>query len=38
MGDGTVQWTGLRYEQCPMQAHIIKALAELPMLEMSPAV
>ena len=34
-GNGTVQWTALTYEQNPMQAHIIKALAELPMLEMS---
>ncbi len=38
LGEGSVQWTALRYEQCPMQAHIIKALAELPMLEMAPAV
>ena len=38
LGDGAVQWTGLRYEQCPMQAHIIKALAELPVFAMSPAV
>lgn len=38
LGSGAVQWTMLRYEQCPTQAHIIKALAELPVLEMSPAV
>lgn len=38
LGEGTVQWTGLRYEESPMQAHIIKALAELPVLEMFPAV
>jgi acetoacetate decarboxylase len=38
LGGGTVQWIGLSYEQCPMQAHIIKALAELPVLEKSPAV
>jgi len=25
----------LSYEQCPTQAHIIKALAELPLLAMS---
>ena len=37
-GKGTVQWTGLRYEQCPSQAHIISALAELPMREMLPAI
>lgn len=36
VGSGTVQWTPLRYEQCSMQAHIIKALADLPQLEMSP--
>lgn len=35
-GNGTVQWAPLRYEDCPMQAHIIKALAELPVLEMFP--
>ena len=29
-GSGTVQWTVLHYEQCPTQAHIIKALADLP--------
>jgi acetoacetate decarboxylase len=32
-GDGTVKWTVLSWEQCPAQAHIIKALAELPVLE-----
>ena len=32
-GVGTVQWTTPRYEQCPTQAHIIAALAELPQLE-----
>ena len=35
-GSGIVQWTPLRYEQNPMQAHIIKALADLPMLELFP--
>ena len=34
LGSGVVRWTPLRYEQHPMQAHIIKALAELPQLEM----
>ena len=34
-GSGAVQWTIPRYEQHPSQAHIIKALAELPLLEMS---
>ena len=37
-GKGTVQWTALRYDQSPTQAHIIKALAELPMLDMSPVI
>ena len=36
-GAGTVQWNILRYEQNPMQAHIIKALAELPIFEISSA-
>ena len=34
-GGGTVRWTALSYEQCPSQAHIIRALAELPQMEMS---
>jgi acetoacetate decarboxylase len=33
-GVGAVQWTILSYDQCPMQAHIIRALAELPLREM----
>ena len=32
-GRGAVHWTMLSYEQCPTQAHIIKALAELPLRE-----
>ena len=36
-GSGAVQWAVLSYEQCPTQAHIIKALAELPLLAMSTA-
>ncbi len=36
-GSGRVQWTQLTWEQNPMQWHIIKALAELPMIEMAPA-
>jgi acetoacetate decarboxylase len=35
-GRGTVQWTELTWEQNPMQCHIIKALAELPMIKMAP--
>ena len=38
LGDGAVKWTILRQEQSPMQAHIIKALAELPVLETYPAI
>ena len=36
MGRGAVQWTPLTWEQNPTQHHIIKALAELPIIEMSP--
>ena len=36
MGRGRVQWTELKWEENPMQWHIIKALAELPMIEMAP--
>jgi acetoacetate decarboxylase len=35
-GSGTVRWTELTWEQSPMQWHIIKALAKLPVIEMSP--
>lgn len=37
-GNGIVKWTQLSWEQNPGQWHIIKALAELPMIEMAPAV
>ena len=37
IGRGRVQWTELKWEENPMQWHIIKALAELPMIEMAPA-
>jgi acetoacetate decarboxylase len=37
-GRGTVQWTQLTWAQNPTQWHIIKALAELPVLELAPAV
>ncbi len=36
LGNGTVKWTELTWEQSPMQWHIIKALAGLPMIEMAP--
>lgn len=35
-GSGSLQWTTLTREQHPMQWHIIKALAELPIIEMAP--
>jgi len=35
-GSGAVQWIPLRYEQNPMQVHIVKALADLPMIELFP--
>jgi len=37
IGKGTVQWTQLKPEQSPQQWHIIKALAELPRNELTPA-
>ncbi len=37
-GRGAVEWTILKWYENPMQAHIIQALAELPMLEMAPVV
>jgi len=36
-GAGAVRWNLLQYGQNPSQAHIIKALTELPILEMFPA-
>ena len=38
VGRGAVEWTVLKWDENPMQAHIIKALAELPMIEMAPVV
>lgn len=38
VGQGTVQWTQLTWLQNPTQWHIIKALAELPIIELAPAV
>jgi len=35
-GKGAVEWTELSWLQSPQQARIIKALAELPILEMGP--
>ncbi len=36
IGNGTVQWTQLKPEHNISQWHIIKALAELPMIDMAP--
>lgn len=36
VGQGAVQWTQLTWEQSPSQWHIIKALAELPVIELAP--
>ncbi|MGO9569513.1 MAG: acetoacetate decarboxylase family protein [Desulfomonilaceae bacterium] len=35
-GSGRVQWIEQTWQQNPMQFHIIKALAELPIIEMAP--
>lgn len=37
-GAGNVKWIPLSWEQNPGQWHIIKALAELPMFEISPVI
>lgn len=37
IGNGAVQWTQLKPEHNPSQWHIIKALAELPIIELAPA-
>lgn len=36
LGSGTINWKSLRPDQNPMQWWIINALAELPMIDMSP--
>lgn len=36
-GEGSVQWTQLTPEQHPLQSHIIKALAELPLVKYTKA-
>ncbi len=38
VGAGTVDWFHLTWEQNPTQAHIVNALADLPILEYSPAI
>lgn len=37
VGEGTIQWQHLTWEQNPTQFHIVNALAELPVLEWLPA-
>ncbi|WP_051327820.1 acetoacetate decarboxylase family protein [Desulfatirhabdium butyrativorans] len=37
-GNGAIQWTELSWEQNPMQWHIIKALAQLPIVELAPVI
>ena len=37
-GSGSIDWIKLTYEQCPSQCHIIYALANLPILEIYPAI
>ncbi len=37
-GEGAVQWIQLTIEESPQQFHIIKALAELPIIQMRPAI
>jgi acetoacetate decarboxylase len=36
VGSGTIKWTELTWDQNPMQWHIIRALAGLPIMEMAP--
>jgi hypothetical protein len=38
IGTGTIKWTELRWDQNPRQCHIIKALADLPIIEISPVI
>ncbi len=38
VGEGTVNWQHLTWEQNPTQFHMVNALADLPMLEALPAI
>jgi acetoacetate decarboxylase len=38
LGSGTIKWMELTWDQSPMQWHIVKALAGLPMIEMAPVI
>ena len=38
VGEGRVDWNHLTWEQNPTQAHIVNALADLPILEYRPAI
>jgi acetoacetate decarboxylase len=37
VGEGSIDWNHLTWEQNPTQFHIVNALADLPVLEMRPA-
>lgn len=37
IGEGSIEWSNLTWEQNPTQCHIVNALAELPILEYLPA-
>ena len=38
VGEGTIDWQRLSWEQNPTQFHIVNALADLPVLEHLPAI
>ena len=38
VGEGTIDWQQLSWEQNPTQSHIVNALAQLPVLEYLPAI
>lgn len=38
LGEGTVKWNNLTWQQNPTQFHIVNALADLPILEYRPAI
>ena len=37
IGEGSIEWSNLTWEQNPTQCHIVNALADLPILEYLPA-
>jgi hypothetical protein len=38
VGEGSIDWNHLTWEQNPTQFHIVNALADLPVLEYRPAI